>query len=233
MILRLLNIALLLIWVVFLFWLLTFGKNDLIRLIHPRLWWVLAIAVVVLILYAVSLCIHHGHTENKKTLPLELPGIVILLIPIMYFFTAKDARLDGTSLENRIIQNGSGFSHNSLPIFKSSEDSYSSELFFSKILREPEKYENQDVEIVCQSFVNEELPENIAMCYRYMITCCAADALPVFIFLSHQSDSVLENNKWVRVKGPLSIIRNNNMEFPSVEVNTFEYVKEPAFPWAL
>ena len=115
MVLRLLNIALLFIWAAFLVWLLTFGKNDLIRLLHPRLWWVLFVAVVVLICFLASLMIPNRQAENKKSLLLESPGILILLIPLMFFFIAKDARLDGASLQNRFIFDHDGFYLNNLP----------------------------------------------------------------------------------------------------------------------
>lgn len=233
MILRLINIALLSVWFVFLVWLLTYGKSDLIRLLHPRLWWVLCIAALVLMLFLVSLIIPYGQTEKKQSILFEFPGILILLIPFMYFFIAKGARLDGTSLQNRIIINDNGFYLNNLPPFALFDDSRSGDMSFSKILRQPKKYEDEEVEIVCQSFVDEKLPKNTAMCYRYLITCCAADALPAFIFLTHQNELEIENDRWVKVNGPLSIIRNNNMEFPSVKVDTLEYVEEPSFPWAM
>lgn len=233
MILRILNIALLLLWTTFIVWLLTYGKGDLIRLLHPRLWWILGVAVVVLILFFVSLIIPAGQTEKRRSLLYELPGVLILLTPLMYFLTAKDARLDGTSLQNRIIQNDSGIYLNNLPSFELFDDSLSPDMAFSKILRKPQKYEGQDVEIVCQSFVSEELPDDTAMCYRYMITCCAADALPAFVFLKHQNELTIQNDQWIKVNGPLSIIRNNNMVFPSIEVRILEYVEEPVFPWAM
>lgn len=230
---RLINIVLLSIWVVFLVWLLTYGKSDLIRLLHPRLWWVLYIATIVLLLFLVSLIIPYGQTEKRKSILFDFPGILILLIPFMCFFIAKGARLDGTSLQNRIIINDNGIYFNNLPPFTLFDESGSGDMSFSKILRQPKKYEDQDVEIVCQSFVDEKLPENTAMCYRYLITCCAADALPAFIFLSHQNELEIENNRWTKVNGPLSIIRNNNIEFPSVKVDTLEYAEEPSFPWAM
>ena len=233
MILRLFNIALLSLWAVFLLWLLTYGKGDLIRLLHPRLWWVLCIAVVVLVFFLVSLIFSRGDSMNNKSILPELPGLLILLVPLFYFSIARDARLDATTFHNRIIKNDNGVYQNNMPNFEIFGLSKSPDMLFSKILREPVKYENQNVEIVCQSFVNEELPENTAMCYRYMITCCAADALPAFVFLSHSTEQVIENNKWVKVKGPLTIIRNNEMEFPSVETKSIEYVEEPSFPWAM
>lgn len=233
MVLRIFNIALLSLWAFFLLWLLTYGKSDLIRLLHPRLWWVLSIAIVVLIFFQASLIISRGNSEQNKSIIFELPGLLILLIPLLYFFIARDARLDATSLHNRIIKNDNGVYLNNQPNFEIFGSSKSPDMLFSKILRDHKKYENQDVEIVCQSFVNEELPENTAMCYRYMITCCAADALPAFIFLSHSDEQIIENNKWVKVNGPLSIIKNNEMEFPSVEAKSIEYVEEPSFPWAM
>ncbi|MBM9514403.1 TIGR03943 family putative permease subunit [Desulfogranum marinum] len=233
MILRILNSILLSVWAIFLFWLLTFGRSDLVRLLHPRLWWVLGIAAVVLVLFLVSLVIPNRHAKSDKPIFMELPGILILLVPILYFSIAAEARLDGTSLQNRIIQSDNGMYLNSLPSFGIFDEPQSSGMVFSKILRKPKDFEGQQVEVVCRSLVNEKLPENIAMCYRYMITCCAADALPAFIFLSHTSEMKIENDRWVQINGPLSIIKNNGMEFPSVEIESLKYVEEPAFPWAM
>ena len=233
MILRLLNIVVLFVWAVFLAWLLTYGRGDLIRLLHPRLWWVLCVAGFVLILFLTSLIIPHGHKENRKTILAEFPGVVILIVPLVYFLLAKDARLDGASLNNRIIKDDNGMYLNNMPSFNIFSESKSGETSFSKILREPKKYVDQDVEIVCQSHVDENLPDNTAMCYRYFITCCAADALPVFFFLSHQDGMEISNDRWVKVNGKLSIIINDDMEVPSVNVETIENVEEPAFPWVM
>ena len=230
--LRLINIVLLLVWTAFLLWLLTFGKSDLIRLLHPRLWWVIGVAVVVLVLFLITLIISSRQTQKKRLIS-ELPGVLILLIPIMYLSPATEARLDGTSLHNRIIKDDDGFYFNNLPSFEIFKKSKSIDMSFSKLLREPKEYEDQETEVVCQSFVHEQLPENTAMCYRYFITCCAADALPAFIFLGLEGGLEIENNRWIKVNGPVSIIRNNDMEFPSVKVGSVEYVEEPYFPWAM
>ena len=233
MILRIFNVILLSVWAIFLFWLLTFGRGDLVRLLHPRLWWGLGIAVVVLVLFVASLIFSNRHTKSDKPILMEIPGILTLLVPILYFSLAAEARLDGTSLQNRIIQSDNGMYLNSLPSFEIFDETQSSSMVFSKILRKAKDFEGQQVEVVCQSLVNEKLPENITMCYRYMITCCAADALPAFIFLRHTSEMAIENDRWVKINGPLSIIKNNEMTFPSVEIETLEYVEEPAFPWAM
>lgn len=233
MILRILNIILLSVWAIFLFWLLTCGRGDLVRLLHPRLWWGLGIAVVVLVLFIVSLIFSNRHTKSDKPILMEFPGMLTLLVPILYFSIAAEARLGEASLQNRVIQSDNGMYLNNLPSFEIFDETQSSGMIFSEILRKPKDFEGQQVEVVCQSLVNEKLPENVAMCYRYMITCCAADALPAFLFLSHKGKMEIENDRWVQINGSLSIIRNNGMEFPSIEIEALEYVEEPAFPWAM
>ena len=230
--LRLLNIVVLFVWAAFLGWLLIYGRDDLVRLLHPRLWWILYVAGFVLILFVISFIISHGHRESKKTI-FELPGVLILLVPLVYFVIAKDARLDGASLQNRIIKNDEGLYLNNLPSLGSLGGSKSGEMSFSNILRDPQKFVDQEVEIVCQSYVNADLPDNTVMCYRYFITCCAADALPVFFFLEHQDELEIKSDQWVKVSGPLSIIETDDTEVPSVKVEKIEYVEEPAFPWVM
>lgn len=233
MITRSLNITLLLVWALFLLWLLTFGQVDLVRLLHPRLWWVLGIAAGVLIFFLLSLVIPHGYKDKGNSLLIELPGALILVVPLLYFATAKDARLDAASLKNRMIQNESGMFLNNLPSIDIFDQSETGDMTFSKILKDPEKYQSQEVDVVCQSFVHENLPQNSVMCYRYLITCCAADALPAFLLVRHPEGVAIENNQWMKVNGSLSIVNYNDMETPTIDMTEFEYVEEPEFPWAM
>jgi uncharacterized repeat protein (TIGR03943 family) len=231
MISKSLHLAVLAVWTLFLAWLLSFGREELGRLLHPRLWWVLAVAVLALLFFLLSLIFSQGRKDEGKILSFELLNLLILLVPLLYFLPAKEARLDAASLENRLIRDADGLFSNTLPSFGIFGGSDSAEMLFTRIIREPRQFDQQEVEVVCQSFVHEDLPDNTAMCYRYMITCCAADALPAFLFLSHQDQ--IENNRWVKIIGSLSIIERESMEFPSIAVDTLQYVEEPDFPWAM
>ena len=136
MALRLLKIILLFLWAFFLFWLLTYGKSDLIRLLHPRLWWVLLIASIVLLLFLATLCRSQARMNNGKSLLLEVPGLLILLVPILYFTIAQDSRLDSTSLQKRIIRDENGAYLNNLPNFEAFGLPDSPNMVFSSIWEE-------------------------------------------------------------------------------------------------
>lgn len=232
MILSWFKILVLVVWLLFLGWLLSYGKNDLVRLLHPRLWWILYAAFWVLLIYLVAFW-RKGDWGKQKGSLLELPGLLILLVPVLYFLHAKDARLDGATLQNRIIANDNGIYLHVPPFLPGAGDGSADEMVFSKIFRDPKEYLEEEVEVVCQSFVHEDLPENTAMCYRYLITCCAADAMPIFLILKETEGHALENDRWVKVTGPLSLHHNNGVDFPAIRLKKAEYVKEPSFPWAM
>lgn len=233
MVLRLLHIAMVTVWALFLGWLLSFGRDDLMRLIHPRLWWILGVGVVVLCLFLISLVKSLPKAPGAKSAFLELPSLLVLLVPLAFFMLAKDARLGGVAAENRFAKTEDGMYVNTIPPAELLEETETDSLSFSKVVRQPEAYVDRDVSIVCQSYSSEKLPENTMMCYRYLITCCAADALPVFIFLTDLDGRQIDLHQWIEVKGPLSIEEKFGKEFPTVKLDSFEYVEEPDFPWAL
>lgn len=85
--------------------------------------------------------------------------------------------------------------------------------------------------MVCQCWVDERLPDNLIMCYRYLIICCAADARPVFIFVKPPKDTTVETDKWLRVKGTVSLTEEAGMEVPTIAPDSIIYVEEPTFPY--
>ncbi len=232
MMLRLLHLGMITVWALFLGWLLSYGRADLMHLIHPRLWWIIGLGVAVLCLFIISIVKSFSKPSQNKSSFLELPSLLVLLVPLVFFLLAKDARLSGVAAQNRFAKTDNGmYLNTSLPSEPASTPE-SKQLPFSQIIREPEKYENQEVEIICQSFGNEKLPENTMICYRYLITCCAADALPVFVFLTDINKQEIEYHRWIKVTGPFSLQENFERKFPTVKVDQWKYVEEPDFPWA-
>ena len=105
------------------------------------------------------------------------------------------------------------------------------EVPLTRLYVQQEKYTGKAAEAICQTFVDKRLPENIAMCYRYLITCCAADAQPLFIFLHVPKSLTIENDKWIKTSGKVSMVSNNNVAIPMLQINSITYVKEPVFPY--
>jgi uncharacterized repeat protein (TIGR03943 family) len=232
MILHLLKAITLLIWAAFLFWLFFAGQDHLIRLLHPRLWWLVFSGAIIFLLFLVLHISRKPAPQNKNETLLRLPAIVLLSLPLLFFFQAKDARFDQRTFMNRGLQGDHGFIQGGIPKVPGEKRTVQkSEISVMDLIREYDKYQDSEVELVCQTFVDSRLPANLSMCYRYLITCCAADAMPAFIFLRHPETLAITNDAWVKVKGHVALIESQEATVPALEIKTVTYVEEPDFPW--
>ncbi|MBV5307248.1 MAG: TIGR03943 family protein [Desulfobulbaceae bacterium] len=239
--LQIMKIGILAAWAGFFGWLISLGQQQLGRLLHPSLWWLVGAATVVLLLFlAVNL---------RRQLPLadqgngwlKWPSLLILLVPLLFFVTAQSGRFDAATLTKRAIQTTSGFVSQPVNTKAEGDDNgyppplpprkADTDIPLTKLAMNPETYEGQEVEILCKTFVDERLPDDLFMCYRYLITCCAADALPVFIFVKYPEAKEIKNDQWIRAKGPFSRIENAKITVPSIQTEEVKYVDEPPFPY--
>ncbi len=239
--LQLMKIGILAAWTAFFGWLVSLGQNQLGRLLHPSLWWLVGAATVVLLLFlAVNLRRQLPLADQGKGW-LKWPALLILLVPLLYFITARNGRFDAATLAKRAIQTPSGFVPQSINTGAGDDDSgyppllppkkTAADIPLTRLSREPENYEGKEVEIVCKTFVDQRLPDDLFMCYRYLITCCAADALPVFVFVKYPEARSIKNDQWIRAKGPFSRIENASITVPSIQTEMVEYIPEPPFPF--
>jgi putative membrane protein len=253
MIFKVFKIVVLIIWSLFLAWLITFGRNDLARLLHPRLWWLVVCGSVVFFIFFLRQVVSFKNSFSNPDLALQLPSLLILLLPILFFYRGSDVRFNVDTFRTRTVQTTDGSYLNSMskqveeteePAEKgddtleslANEDlaegvAESKEVQLTQLYRQYDEYLGKEVEVVCQTFVDKELPENIAMCYRYLIACCAADAQPLFIFLHYPESLTIENDKWIRTRGKVSVFAKNNANMPELQIEQVTYVEEPAFPY--
>jgi uncharacterized membrane protein YcgQ (UPF0703/DUF1980 family) len=68
------------------------------------------------------------------------------------------------------------------------------------------------------------------MLYRYVMTCCAADAQPVFVILKNRAVGELKTDTWVKVSG--SWIHPPGLgDMAKIEVETLDIIPEPKEPY--
>ncbi|HIP82843.1 MAG TPA: TIGR03943 family protein [Desulfocapsa sulfexigens] len=231
-----LEIGLLGLWAFFFAWLVTLGQKDLARLLHPGLWWLVGCASVILLLFLVVNLKRQVTGYRKSSLAMQLPSLLILLLPLLYFTHTQSSRFNADTFITRSLQTENGFVQRSFDERVAAEikeyEEENKEVSITKLFMQARKYTGKEVEVVCQTFADEHLPDNLIMCYRYLITCCAADARPVFIFIDPPEETTVQHDKWIRVKGTVSLIGEPGREVPTIAPDSILYVKEPKFPFA-
>jgi len=67
--------------------------------------------------------------------------------------------------------------------------------------------------------------------YRFLITCCAADALPLAVAVDADRAKPFARDQWVRVTGTFSLQRLEDKSFPLVTDAAVEPIEAPVIPY--
>ena len=235
---KILQCLLLALWAGFFLWLIVFGQIHLARLLHPKLWWLVVCGAVVLLLFLVVNWNRPAATVQGESLRWRWPTFLILLLPLLYGIMLPTARFDGQTFAHRVVQVSDGASVQSGQAGQADEEEGEegeggeiSEVPLTRLNAEAARYAGKNVEAVCQVLRDQQLPEDLMICYRFVITCCAADARPVFVFVKKTDQPFPEKDTWVRVKGRLDLYENRGFTIPMITVGTLTVEKEPAFPF--
>ena len=228
------RIVLLLFWASFFIYLLSFGRGALAKLLHPGLWWLVGWGGVILLLFLfVSLA---GKAKQARKFPyMELTSQLVLLIPILFFIQFRTASFNESTFINRTVSSDAIFR---MQAFQEevardmAEANGQGETPLTNLYFQADKFIGKEVAVVCQAFVSENLPEQRMMCYRYLITCCAADAQPIFVFVNTEKIDEVDGERWVKIKGLVEYGGEEGKQVATINADSLEYVKEPAFPYA-
>ena len=167
-----------------------------------------------------------------------------LVLPILFILAAGDSTLDDFALSKRgltpVQSNPSApatapatpDAGNLTPVEKPGKDAGSKTLpvpvAISDLIRSWEDWDGRAVQVeglFSETVVNHD---ELSAVFRYFITCCAADAMPVGVFLDRPQASDLETNDWVRVTGRVRKTQMDGFEVIFMEEARLEKQPKPS-----
>jgi putative membrane protein len=72
------------------------------------------------------------------------------------------------------------------------------------------------------------MPKNFLTLFRFAIFCCAADALPVWVFVEKDGVAAFDDEDWIRVEGTVRIVNFNGTDVPVIKADTIVKKSAPA-----
>ncbi len=72
------------------------------------------------------------------------------------------------------------------------------------------------------------MPENYLTLFRFAIFCCAADALPVWVFVEKAGVEAFDDENWIRVDGTVQIVDFNGTDVPVIKADTIFKTATPS-----
>nr|WP_320012550.1 TIGR03943 family protein [uncultured Desulfobulbus sp.] len=223
-------------WAVFFFWLYFVDPQQLAKLLHPKLWWLVVTGGAILVLFAAMTLKNIRTHQQTKPLRWNWPSIAIMLVPVFYFWYAQSAHFGSSTFLSRTTTSpgmSSSLTYaipNTLPQQQIDQSQTITSLTQAAFF--PRQLNGHSADILCQAMTNKKLPENLFICYRFQITCCAADALPIFTFIRVPKKIALpQNDDWVRVKGTIAPQTVEDRIFPLIHASSLTPEPAPPFPY--
>jgi uncharacterized repeat protein (TIGR03943 family) len=216
-----------LLWAGVLAWLLITGRYQ--SFLRPGFWALLLWALVVFLFLGAALIWPKRplHTGNGSAALWVRIGV--LTVPLIYMFGSQDQPLGSHALKNRFFE-----PRYMERLAKSSPETNETEnprITLLEILQNFKAYEGR--RIITEGMVHrdEVVPPGHFLVFRFLIVCCAADALPAGALVSHQEVDSFEQDSWVRVEGVLGLEKVGDLVFPLIRADRITRIDPPKDPY--
>ena len=223
------------IWTVFLIYLL--ASQRFVAFLRPEFGLLLAVAHFVAMGFMLAAMI------RPKTSEMDVPAILralVLLVPVLYSMAMPDTMLGNQAFKKRFIGTHNGAisrqdTASSPGEIEGTQQETPLELTILDILRNPDLFNGQRVVVTGMILRDEQLKPHFGgrdmAVYRFLINCCAADALPLAIGLDSDQTDAFTNDQWVQVEGIFDLQQINGKPVPLVSKPQIKPVEAPAVPY--
>lgn len=221
-----LRLVILGLWMLAFMWLLShnryqlFIKSELALLLAGGL---LLLAVLFTAVYARMTeppSHHHGRAER-------LAQFVLLAMPLAYMLgAAGGSGLGSDAFAKRRVAGQTLLARGPRPSL--AERAERGEVTLADLASDAETLRSRCVTIDGMVYRGDELPDGTFVVFRFVIVCCAADALPVGAYVAGEDLPDVAADEWVRVTGIVDVREADGVAAPWLTSARVERIEPPA-----
>ena len=236
-------------WTVFLIYLV--ASQRYIAFLRPEFGLLLAIAHFISMGFMLTAMIR---PKAAKTDTSAIFRALVLLVPVLYSIVMPDTMLGNIAFKKRFIGNADNAIGRRAPTTLPSQESENNpgpgsppgeiggiqqeapqERTILEIFLNPKLYKGQRVIVKGMILRDVQLKSHFGgkdtAVFRFMINCCAADALPLAIALGSDQVDAFANDQWVQVDGIFDLQQINGKPVPMISKPRIKAVEAPAVPY--
>ena len=197
------------VWAAGLSFVMIIGRYSLF--IRAQLWPLLLGTVLMFALLLIAMFARRKIAVVRKASAAVWLRSGLLLLPLAYMFpmisdTASASGLNSFALQKRALGLDSGADVSSGAPDKTVAADSSKVVSMSYILKRRRKLNGHHVITEGRIFRDDTLPAGQVMLFRFVVVCCAADAMPVQAVITSPATASLKDDEWVRVDGTFDVV---------------------------
>ncbi len=221
-------------WTLGLALLLGFGRYSLF--IRSTLWPLVLCNILILALFLIAMFFRPVHGAAR---PISLAAWVrggMLLLPLLYMgslvFGDAASGLNSFALQKRSLGLGASSSFNSMP--ESTDTSVidtNAPMNLGYVAWHMHRLTGSRIITEGRVSVDDSLPPGQIVIFRFVIVCCAADAMPVEVVVQSPKTSAFKPDDWIRVTGTLKTELKDGNAVPVIMADKIEPIPTPDDPY--
>ncbi len=167
----------------------------------------------------------------KRIAKSELINGLIILIPVVFILLSGNQTLNSYALSKRTLMSPNLNSSESNPVSEEPgilNAEIPVEVSLSQLLQNWASYNGKRISI--QGLLHQSLKDNddYALVFKYLISCCAADAIPVGIFIDKKRTNGFSDDDWVKVTGVVNLDKMDGHDIIVMSLDTIDKIKKPS-----
>ena len=212
-------------WLAAYYWLLGAGRYK--AFIQPKLWPLLILALILLLVY-IAAFISHFPRESGGVLKFERwLQAAILFVPVVFLWAIYGQSLGTHALTKRALNTNQPFSISRVSPQKTSPTTDGKTLSLLELIKNAEHFNGQRVAAEGMVYRGGYSDRSRFRLFRFVVVCCAADALPLVILVKSRIAEKFSNDDWVRVEGVFSFESVNGRQVSSIAADSVRPIAAP------
>jgi putative membrane protein len=211
-----------------------FINGKILLLTHPRYtWFTFATGIILIMIGAVGGIgqIKKLYKDGKKSLSIWNKQLFLVLMCCVLFFIPIKS-LSSQTFQNRDTNVGLNFTEKEKENTESKLATNADTTTFDfmewvgvKYLNNPSIFEGK--KFIGKGFISETETANYFKLSRFVVSCCAVDATPVYFYVNYDYTQEFKANDWVEIEGEFSINEVSGENHPVIKPTTIKKIDEP------
>ena len=197
--------------------------------LRPGFWALLLWAVAILVLLAGALLSSGPSLHGMSRMPALWVRLGVLMLPLIYVLAAQEQPLGSHALGKRFFE--PRYMERFAAGGRGSIEGENPQVTLLEMLENFKAYEGRKITTLGMVHRDDTVPAGHFLLFRFIIVCCAADAMPAGALVFHEEADSFEQDAWVSAEGVLGLKQVGDLIFPLIQADRITRIDPPKDPY--